>query len=103
MQSRPTFQPLIQFLVANGFCVLDPNIRGSTGYGKRYAHLDDGRARFNAIKDIIAARDFLKSVNYVDINHLALVGGSYGGFMALCCLAHFPRLWAAAVISSAMG
>ena len=102
MQSRPTFQPLIQFLVANGFCVLDPNIRGSTGYGKRYAHLDDGRARFNAIKDIIAARDFLKSVNYVDINHLALVGGSYGGFMALCCLAHFPRLWAAGVISSAM-
>jgi dipeptidyl aminopeptidase/acylaminoacyl peptidase len=96
-QFRPTFQPVIQFLVGRGYAVLAPNIRGSTGYGRRYHSLDNRRLRGDAIKDIAATAAWLKSSGRADGARLAAMGGSYGGYMTLAALTFHPDLWAAGV------
>ncbi|HET6372878.1 MAG TPA: S9 family peptidase, partial [Candidatus Polarisedimenticolia bacterium] len=96
-QSRPTWQPVMQFFLNRGYAVLAPNIRGSTGYGKSYHRLDDKRLRGDAIKDIAAAAAYLKSSGKVDGARLAAYGGSYGGYMTLAALTFHPDLWAAGV------
>ncbi|MGH9866976.1 MAG: alpha/beta fold hydrolase [Candidatus Polarisedimenticolia bacterium] len=96
-QSRPSFQPVIQFFVHRGYAVLAPNVRGSTGYGRKYHMMDDKRLRGDAIKDIAAAAAFLKASPRVDGSRLAAMGGSYGGYMTLAALAFHPDLWAAGV------
>jgi len=96
-QSRPTFQPVIQFLVSRGYAVLAPNIRGSVGYGRKYHMLDDKRLRGDAIKDIAASAAWLKSSGKVDGARIAAMGGSYGGYMTLAALTFHPDLWAAGV------
>jgi dipeptidyl aminopeptidase/acylaminoacyl peptidase len=96
-QSRPTFQPVIQYFVNRGFAVLAPNIRGSTGYGRKYHMLDDARLRGDAIKDIAAAAAWLKASDRIDGDRLAVMGGSYGGYMTLAAVTFHPDLWAAAV------
>ncbi|MEN8151492.1 MAG: S9 family peptidase [Planctomycetota bacterium] len=96
-QARPIYDPGVQYLVSRGYAVYEPNVRGSTGYGRRFAALDDGPLRFDAVKDLAAAAEFLKASDRVDGDCLALMGGSYGGFMALAGLAFFPDLWCAGV------
>jgi len=96
-QARPVYDAGVQYLVAHGFAVYAPNVRGSTGYGRAYAALDDGPLRFDAVSDLAAAAEFLKASGRVDGDRLALMGGSYGGFMVLAGLAFHPDLWAAGV------
>jgi dipeptidyl aminopeptidase/acylaminoacyl peptidase len=96
-QTRPMFHFLIQYLLHHGYAVLAPNVRGSTGYGKIYAHLDDVEKRLDAVKDLGYAAHWLRSQPDVDANRLAVYGGSYGGFMVLAALTHQPELWAAGV------
>ena len=96
-QSRAVFNPLLQYLLNNGYTVLTPNIRGSTGFGKTYSHLDDVRNRMDAVKDLISLVDWLKRETNVDPDRIAVMGGSYGGFMVLAAISHYPQLWAAAV------
>ncbi|MEH7524670.1 prolyl oligopeptidase family serine peptidase, partial [Bacillus sp. JJ1503] len=80
-----------------GYAVVAPNIRGSTGYGKTYTHLDDVRKRMDALKDLISLVEWLKGDIHVDTGKIAVMGGSYGGFMVLSAISHYPDLWAAAV------
>ena len=96
-QSRAVFNPLLQYLLNKGYAVLTPNIRGSTGFGKTYSHLDDVRNRMDAVKDLIFLVDWLKRETNVDPDRIAVMGGSYGGFMVLAAISHYPQLWAAAV------
>ncbi len=98
-QFRPTWRDgaLIQYLVARGFAVAAPNVRGSTGYGKRYEHLDDVRLRFDSVRDLAALHDWLAEQPEIDSNRAALYGGSYGGYMVLAALAFQPERWAAGV------
>ena len=96
-QYRPSFAPLTQYLVAQGFAVVAPNVRGSTGYGKRYEHLDDVGRRFDAIRDLAALHDWLAATDDLDATRAALYGGSYGGYMVLAGLAFQPERWAAGV------
>jgi dipeptidyl aminopeptidase/acylaminoacyl peptidase len=96
-QYRPTFSPLTQYLVAQGFAVVAPNVRGSTGYGKRYQSLDDGRLRMDSVADLAALHDWLAATDDLDADRAALYGGSYGGYMVLCGLAFQPERWAAGV------
>ena len=77
--------------------MVTPNIRGSTGYGKTYTHLDDVRKRMNAVKDLISLVEWLKGDKDIDVGKVAVIGGSYGGFMVLSAISHYPKLWAAAV------
>jgi dipeptidyl aminopeptidase/acylaminoacyl peptidase len=96
-QYRPSFAPVTQYLVAAGFAVVAPNVRGSTGYGRRYQHLDDVEKRFDAIRDLEAIHTWLGTQDDLDQDRAALYGGSYGGYMVLAGLAFQPELWAAGV------
>ena len=97
-QARPSFGAVTQYLVARGFAVLDLNFRGSTGYGKRYARLDNGRLRPNAVRDMGASVDWMaKSGRPLDASKAAVMGGSYGGYMTYAALALLPGRFAAGV------
>lgn len=96
-QYRPAFSPLTQYLVAQGFAVIAPNVRGSTGYGKRYHHLDDIDKRLDSVRDLAALHDWIAAADDLDADRAALYGGSYGGYMVLAGLAFQPELWAAGV------
>ncbi|MDA4115003.1 MAG: S9 family peptidase [Thaumarchaeota archaeon] len=96
-QFRPGFSPLIQFFLKLGFGVLATNFRGSTGYGRRYTHLDDVRGRMDTVKDAEFALRHVLERYPVDRRKVAAWGGSYGGFMVLACLYSNPGLWAAGV------
>jgi dipeptidyl aminopeptidase/acylaminoacyl peptidase len=96
-QYRPSFAPLTQYLLARGFAVVAPNVRGSTGYGKRYEHLDDVEKRLDAVADLAALHDWIASTDDLDPDRCALYGGSYGGYLVLAGLAFQPERWAAGV------
>jgi dipeptidyl aminopeptidase/acylaminoacyl peptidase len=96
-QYIPTFSPVIQYLVHRGYAVAAPNVRGSTGYGKRYHHLDDKRRRLDSVRDLESLYRWLAQTPGVDAKRAALWGGSYGGYMVLAGLAFQPDLWAAGV------
>jgi dipeptidyl aminopeptidase/acylaminoacyl peptidase len=95
-QSKRSFNPQIQALVAAGHTVLVPNVRGSTGYGKRWYSADDGRHRLDSVADLAAIHAYLPTLG-ADPARTALWGGSYGGYMVLAGLAFQPELWAAGV------
>src|SRR4051812_14334369 len=89
-QSRPTFDPALQFLANEmGFAAIAPNVRGSTGYGKAYVALDNGGRREEALTDIGATLDFIASRPDLDKDRVAVWGGSYGGYMVLASLAFY--------------
>lgn len=89
-QFRPTFDTRIQFLLLERHTwVIAPNVRGSTGYGKEYVSLDDIEKREDSVRDIGALLDWIALQEGMDANHVAVMGGSYGGYMSLATLAHF--------------
>jgi dipeptidyl aminopeptidase/acylaminoacyl peptidase len=94
-QFQPAFSPLIQFLVGHGYVVAAPNVRGSTGYGNRYTHLDDVEKREDSVRDLGAINRWLREAPGVDPDRIAVLGGSYGGYMVLAALTLQPELWAA--------
>ena len=96
-QFRPQFFPLLQYFVRRGYAVLAPNVRGSTGYGKAYAGLDDVERRMDSVADLAYAARWLKEQPDVDGERLVIYGRSYGGFMVLSAISTYPDLWAAAV------
>ena len=96
-QLRPIWQPLIQYFVSHGLAVAAPNVRGSTGYGKRYQHLDDVERRLDSVHDLAALHDALADAGHIDRSRAVLYGGSYGGYMVLAGLAFQPERWAAGI------
>ena len=96
-QRRPMWLPLVQYLVSSGFAVVQPNVRGSTGFGKRFEHLDDGRLRLDSVRDVVALHEWLVADSRFDAGRVALYGGSYGGYMVLAGLAFHPERWAAGI------
>lgn len=95
-QYMPIFNPVTQFLVHRGYVVVAPNVRGSSGYGKRYIHLDDVYKRLDSVKDLEFLHRWLPSVG-LDAKRAVLMGGSYGGYMVLAGLTFQPDLWASGV------
>jgi len=96
-QRRPSFNPVKQYLVGRGYAVFEPNVRGSTGYGREYLRLDDVRNRMDSVADVRAGVEWLRDTSAVDPDRIAAMGGSYGGFMVLAALTEYPDLWAAGV------
>lgn len=90
------WHPVVQALAASGLSVLVPNVRGSTGYGKRWYSLDDVELRLESVADLLDVRSWLPSQG-LDPGRAALWGGSYGGYMVLAGLAMQPGAWAAGV------
>jgi dipeptidyl aminopeptidase/acylaminoacyl peptidase len=96
-QSRAVYNTIQQYLLNDGYAVCVPNIRGSTGYGKAYTHLDDVQKRMDAVKDLVYLVEWLKINRNIDFEKIAIMGGSYGGFMVLAAISHYPKLWSAAI------
>jgi dipeptidyl aminopeptidase/acylaminoacyl peptidase len=89
-QARPYFSGTLQYLLAEaGIAVLEPNVRGSDGYGKSYLALDNGMKREDSVKDIGALLDWIAGQKELDAKRVAVSGGSYGGYMVLASLVHF--------------
>jgi dipeptidyl aminopeptidase/acylaminoacyl peptidase len=89
-QSRAGWNPFVQFLVNElGYAVITPNVRGSSGYGKTFLKLDNGVLREDAVKDIGSLIVWLGLQPMFDRDHVAVMGGSYGGYMALAALAAY--------------
>ncbi|PSP75561.1 S9 family peptidase [Halobacteriales archaeon QS_3_64_16] len=96
-QRRPSFAALTQYFLDRGFAVFEPNVRGSSGYGKAYTHLDDVEKRMDSVADIEAGMNWLHDHPAVDPDRIVAMGGSYGGFMVLAALTEYPDLWAAGI------
>jgi dipeptidyl aminopeptidase/acylaminoacyl peptidase len=89
------FGPLTQYLVSRGYAVAAPNVRGSSGYGKRFEHLDDVALRLDSVRDLAELHAWLSARPEIDGTRAAVYGRSYGGYMVLAALAFQPELWAA--------
>lgn len=96
-QIRNVYNPFLQYFINRGYAVCTPNVRGSTGYGKTYTHLDDVRKRMDSVKDLNALVDWLKNEGEANPDKIAIMGRSYGGFMVLAAITHYPKLWSAAI------
>ena len=89
-QSRPNFLGRTNYLIDQlGVAVLYPNVRGSTGFGKTFAKLDNGRLREDSVKDIGALLDWIKTRPDLDAGRVMITGGSYGGYMTLASATKF--------------
>jgi dipeptidyl aminopeptidase/acylaminoacyl peptidase len=98
-QWHVNYVPLAQYLVSRGYAAAVPNVRGSTGYGKRYEHLDDVRLRLDSVRDLESLHGWLGARPEIDASRAVLYGRSYGGYMVLAGLAFQPELWAAGIES----
>lgn len=86
-QSRPGFSAFTQYLVNElGYAVIQPNVRGSTGYGRSYTLLDNGRLREDAVRDIGALLVWIAANPELDAERVVVTGGSYGGYMTLASM-----------------
>ena len=72
-------------------------MRGSSGYGNRYVHLDDVELRMDSVRDLAAGAEWAAHSGLADPPRIGVMGGSYGGFMVLAALTSYPELWAAGV------
>lgn len=89
-QYRPIFSAATQFYANElGIAVLHPNVRGSAGYGKTYLQLDNAEKREDSVKDIGGLLDWIKQQPDLDSSRVAVIGGSYGGYMVLATLTNF--------------
>jgi dienelactone hydrolase len=80
-----------QFLVARGYAIVQPNVRGSVGYGAAYSHLDDGMRRGDVVRDVGAVLDWIATQPDLDANHVFAMGSSYGGYLVLASLLAYPE------------
>ncbi len=90
-QSETGYDAEVQHLVNHGYAVLAANNRGSEGYGKTFYHLDDRRHGEDDLEDIVMARTYLESLDWVDKDKIGIWGGSYGGYMVMAALAFRPE------------
>ncbi|WP_347266760.1 prolyl oligopeptidase family serine peptidase [Paracoccus sp. (in: a-proteobacteria)] len=92
-QWRPDFRADVQWMLAQGLMVVAPNVRGSTGYGRRYHGLDDREKRLDSVSDLEALRAHLVAAGLVDAARCGVFGRSYGGYMVMAALTEHPARW----------
>ena len=89
-QAQPGFLGRYNYLLGElGIAMIFPNVRGSSGFGKSFLKLDDGMKREDSVKDIGALLDWIKAQPDLDAERVGVMGGSYGGYMALASAVHF--------------
>jgi dipeptidyl aminopeptidase/acylaminoacyl peptidase len=96
-QARRGYKAQVQFLVNHGYAVLDVNNRGSSGYGKTFYVADDQKHGREPLWDVVEAKKYLQSLDWVDGSKIGIMGGSYGGYMVLAALAFKPEEFAVGV------
>ncbi|HER00618.1 MAG TPA: S9 family peptidase [candidate division Zixibacteria bacterium] len=96
-QFRPSFNRHFNYLLANGFGIMAPNVRGSEGYGKEYLDMDNYKNRLKSVADGAAGARWLIDNGYTTSDMLGVKGGSYGGYMVMALITEYPDLFAAAM------
>jgi dipeptidyl aminopeptidase/acylaminoacyl peptidase len=96
-QTMNTFNRFIQYMANQGYIVIAPNYRGSTGYGKEFRQANLFDMGGGDLQDVLAAADWIKQTGYVDPKKVILMGGSYGGYMTMMGVTKAPEMWAAGV------
>ncbi|MGH9514095.1 MAG: S9 family peptidase [Terriglobales bacterium] len=96
-QSVDSFNRFVQHIVNQGYMVIAPNYRGSTGYGKAFEDANLFDMGGGDLQDVLAAADFLKQTGYPDPKKMVVMGGSYGGYMTMMAVTKAPDVWAAGV------
>lgn len=86
-QTRQGYSAMVQHLVNHGYAMFGVNNRGSSGYGKTFFHLDDQRHGEDDLQDIVYAKKYLQTLEWVDPQRIAVMGGSYGGYLTMAALA----------------
>jgi len=104
-QARPGFIGRDNYLVNElGMALVFPNVRGSSGFGKTFRRLGEGRDREGAVKDVGALLDWVAAQPDLDAHRVAVIGAGGGGFLALACAARYPeRVAAASSVDGASG
>jgi dipeptidyl aminopeptidase/acylaminoacyl peptidase len=93
----PLYYSVVQFLANRGFVVVTPNVRGSSGFGKTFASLDNGDWGGAHVRDIVAVAEAVRMLNFVDPDNLFVAGESFGGFSVMSLITQYPTTFRAAV------
>ena len=86
-----------RFFTSIGYAYVEPNVRGSSGYGRAFEMADNGPGRLDAFKDIEATGRWVAEQPWADRERMVVYGGSYGGYTVLIALTRMPDLWRAGV------
>jgi dipeptidyl aminopeptidase/acylaminoacyl peptidase len=96
-QSLNSFNRFVQYAVNQGYMVLAPNYRGSTGYGKEFQQANLFDMGGGDLQDVLAGVDWIKQTGHLDPKKIAVMGGSYGGYLSMMAVTKAPDVWAAGV------
>lgn len=96
-QARDGYDRTAAALASQGFIVIQPNYRGSQGYGRAFQNGDRGDLGGAELQDVLIAKDFLVATGFVDSRRVGIVGGSYGGYLTLMALGKSPGTFATGV------
>jgi len=96
-QSQASWEPSMQYLLDRGIAVFQPNVRGSTGFGRTYVTLDDREKRLDSVRDLVDMLAHFEDDPRISAERAAVRGGSYGGYMVNAVLAEYPDAFAAGV------
>jgi len=96
-QSMNSFNRFVQFATNQGYMVLAPNYRGSTGYGKGFQQANLFDMGGGDLQDVLAGVDWIKQTGHLDPKKIAVMGGSYGGYLSMMAVTKAPDVWAAGV------
>ena len=96
-QTMNSFNRFAQYMVNQGYLVIAPNYRGSTGYGKEFQQANLFDMGGGDLQDVLGAADWIKQTGYVDPKKLILMGGSYGGYLTMMGVTKAPDVWAAGI------
>jgi dipeptidyl aminopeptidase/acylaminoacyl peptidase len=94
-QTMNSFNRFVQFAANQGYMVLAPNYRGSTGYGKEFQQANLFDMGGGDLQDVLAGVDWIKQTGHLDPKKIAVMGGSYGGYLSMMAVTKAPEVWAA--------
>jgi dipeptidyl aminopeptidase/acylaminoacyl peptidase len=102
-QFSDSYQLQAQFFASRGYVVIAPNVRGSSGYGKRFEDLNNRDWGHGDLRDVLAGVAWAKQQPYVNRDKIGITGVSYGGMMTMYAISHAPGVFQAAISQSGYG
>jgi len=96
-QTMNSFNRFVQYAANQGYMVLAPNYRGSSGYGKDFQQANLFDMGGGDLQDVLAGVDWIKQTGHLDPKKIAVMGASYGGYLSMMAVTKAPEVWAAGV------